>query len=699
MHKRRDRSRAATISPGPYIESPHIEELRLIAETHDLSSLRQLQMRINAEGESARIALRTEIDELQAIVRELDAVALLGALHVWDARGRLVLSAAQTHGFDAMIEFFAGLVTSQPEEQLVKYIGTPFDPQLVLDVENKLRTIANHQMAIDFAENLSHSSQSRIDNAIGLLKLERHFDRMAGFDPHLRRIAGGIFGLIDNQVEAEVGFKLTDSIRFADAYARRLIDYSRSAQEWVESVHPAFSGDSDDETRLQWMCTEMLMSCLSTAAPIELEIDTELSATIGISHESFSRLVSAMATPLGSQQIDDLHGENTIRYKPIIQLSTGEWIWHRPGDFLHGALEWAFEVASASESLRASFDQARQTVAERLPADVLAPIFGDRVHRNVKFPGAESPGEMDALIRLPGAYLVAECKGGRFTLPARRGAIGRVETHAKQIVTKGADQNQRAVQAIRNEHPLTDSSRRIVSVGGNDIGLTLIVTLDRIDPFNTHLGSPADENLDDRSWIIALADLLLIVEILPTPSEFFAYAMKRVEMVRTDAYRVIVEADALGAWCEDRFASFDPVAPNAFTLIDKTSDSINDYFAFAVVSDFSDFPEMQEGHLPPRPTSGVPTVVLDALARLFSANSPRWPTLCRLAFDVEPSEWRKLGPILEMVRAPHRVRGRYARKRLEQAQRGFLFARVLPLRVITSPAESADVADYLDVWP
>ena len=128
-----------------------------------------------------------------------------------------------------------------------------------------------------------------------------------------------------------------------------------------------------------------------------------------------------------------------------------------------------------------------------------------------------------------------ECKGGRFTAPARRGAPGRVETHAKEMIQKSADQNWRTAQAIKDELPLTDGRGQRVVVDKHGVSLGLIVTFDRIDPFNTLLGRPSTDSLDDRSWIIALADLLMIADILPSATEFFAYARKRVEMVRADS--------------------------------------------------------------------------------------------------------------------------------------------------------------------
>jgi len=199
-----------------------------------------------------------------------------------------------------------------------------------------------------------------------------------------------------------------------------------SANDELEHFHRPIDPDSDERAKIQWRVGHTLYFSLLAAAPVELEIVETLAPEIGISEEGFERLVASMATPLGSQVVEDLHGDNAIRTRPILQLTSGEWMWCRPGDFTHSVFDWALSVSSSSEKLTAAFDKARQTVAERLPQQVLGEVFGDRVHRNVTYPTDESDAETDTLVTLPGASVILESKGGRFTPPARRGAPKRV---------------------------------------------------------------------------------------------------------------------------------------------------------------------------------------------------------------------------------------------------------------------------------
>jgi hypothetical protein len=691
-----NRHRSGVERPEPYLSPPAIKALRELRGSADLGARESTRQQIVNEGIAARAKIDHEIEALRNMMRGSDPLHLYGALHMWDSCARNVLRGAELHGSDALLEFFAGLVTSQPEADTLANLGMPFDPQIVLDAENQLRTIAELQASIDFGEAFKRRPKSVIDNVIGMLLLERHFDRMSGFDRHLRRIADATFDRVDELAMTTLGYKLGDALRFADVHAQILLDHWQSTADRIAASHPPPDPEADESEKLQWMFTDMLALVLDAAAPVATLDDSEALATqLGLTAESFDKLTSALATPLGSQEVRDLHGDNTIRNHPIIQASTGQWMWCRPVDFVHSMLDWAFDMCQPFPDLLHSFDKARQHVAEELPGDVLKNIFGDdRVYLGVTYPDAESDAEADIIVALPGALLIVECKGGRITGPARRGAPKRVEKHVDDTIVKAANQNLRTATAIEAGLTLRDEKGRVVPVQQGDLSLGIICIFDRIDPFNTYLGRPSNGNLEDRSWIITLADLVLVADVLPTPAEFFAYVGRRVEMTRKDSHRVIVEADALGAWCEDRLTQFRPVAPGRFTLVDETSDLINDYFIQDDAAQEIPTESVTAGRVP-RPTANVPEVVLNALSRLLAAGNPLWAARCTQVFEIRPSEWRVFNRRLALVQHPESARARTDRKSLAHARRGFLVAGSLPVRFQTADGPSGDDEQFL----
>lgn len=684
-----------TEPPGSYLSPPAIKTLQSLRQSPDARSLGDARGRIVREGVAASESIDAAIESLRSLIGRSDPLHLYGALHMWDVRARSVLSGAELHGSDALLEFFAGVVTSQPEAEIVARLRSQFDPQIVLDAENQLRKIGELQASIDFGEAFRSPAKSPVDNVINLLTLERHFDRMAGFDRHLRRIACRVFDIVDSPASEILGFKLSDAIRFADLHSQTLQSMWEATAERIAESHTPLGTGADDAARMQWMLTDTLMFVLEAAAPVVVPTHNEAMAeSLGLTVASFEGLVSALATRVGSQQVEDLHSDNWVRNHPILQLSSGDWMWCRPVDFVHCLFDWAFDTCQPYPRLLQIFDKARQSVAERLPGEVLAEVFGqDRLYLNVTYPDAKSDAEADIVVCLPGVNLIVECKGGRITAAARRGAPKRVEKHAGEMITKAADQNLRAAEAIRAGLPLKDSRGRVLPVRRDDLNLTVICTFDRIDPFNTYLGRPKNGNLQDRSWTVTPADLLLIADVLPGPSEFFAYVRRRVEMVRADSHRVIVEADALGAWCEDRFSSVKPTVPGGFSLIDKTSDTVNDYFAFEAAA-----PEYTAGEHIPRPHAGVPEAILNALGHLLAANDHDWMERTKQTFGIRPADWRIFNRRLTLAMDPASVTGRTGRKNLAQAKRGFIVAGSLPIKFTSGEgAEHCDQFLIVDV--
>jgi len=197
-----------------YIAPPAISGVQGFVENPSEEAFNRLRASAAKEGHAGESSIGEEISKLSAITEHVDVLHLLSALHTFDTFRRYRVSGADGWGADAMLDFFAGVITSRPETDVVPYISEPLNPQVLLDVDNKLRVIANLQMSIDMAQAYSKVPDSPVDSAIGLLKLEHHFDRMSGFEPHLRRIAAAVFEIVDDRAVSELGFRFSDAIRF-----------------------------------------------------------------------------------------------------------------------------------------------------------------------------------------------------------------------------------------------------------------------------------------------------------------------------------------------------------------------------------------------------------------------------------------------------------------------------------------------------
>lgn len=673
-------TRARKPSQVSYISEPSLDGLPVTMRTSysDPAARHRFARQTIEAGQAAQAALPQRIERVRDLIGRVDAARVFGALHVWDAMRRDSLRGPENFGSDAMLEFFAGLVTSIPEADILDRIDKKFDPQYTWTIDAALREIANLQSRVDLADALDRPVSPRI-SALRLLRSEHHFDRMSGFDAHLRRVAAAVFERVDDSAVQQIGFKLSDSLRFADAYTRLRSTHGDQVAERLDRDHPPPSPGSNTDEQVQWMMVHTSVFIHMAAAPWELEVGEELAAELDMTADSFERLVTAMATPLGSRHVDNLDASNPLRYRPILRMADGQWMWCRPADFTHGLLDWAFETCKDFPQLLAKFGKARQDIAEQLPAQILSPLFGERTHPNVHYTVDNATPDIDVLVALPGTAIITECKGGRFTAPARRGAPGRVETHAKQIVDKAADQNARTMKAISTGSRLKARGGPVVALGKDDLCLSVIVTLDRVDPFSTHLGRPSTHSSADRSWVITLSDLLMIAQILPTAAEFFAYVRERVHQVRTESHLVLVEADALGAWCDDRMTTGTPMAPGQPIIVSTTSDAMNNYFTDPAAGAAPQPGE--DGSTTPAPSTRIPPEVLRALDRLLESGATCWADRCIQVASVLPREWRPLQRVISNSRQPDHSLGRDARKNIRRARSGYMLAGKLPIRL------------------
>ncbi len=85
----------------------------------------------------------------------------------------------------------------------------------------------------------------------------------------------------------------------------------------------------------------------------------------------------------------------------------------------------------------------------------------------------------------------------------------------------------------------------------------IVVTLERVDPFAMMISEIHQPNDDSPQrpldvWMVALADLLAVTDVLETPHELFAYIDTRTRVTQRGYPTIMMETDALAAWCNDR---------------------------------------------------------------------------------------------------------------------------------------------------
>jgi hypothetical protein len=158
-------------TPLSYIERLDLKTMRAVLRTPLGSRERQkFWDQHSRAADAARAQLPIEVEALSTRVHEVDGLKLLGAAHALDSMRRSSLPGDANFGSDAMLELLAGVVATVPEATLVPNIDVPFNPQLLYDVDAKLRKIANMESQVRFMAALENSAGGDDSGVIGLLR-------------------------------------------------------------------------------------------------------------------------------------------------------------------------------------------------------------------------------------------------------------------------------------------------------------------------------------------------------------------------------------------------------------------------------------------------------------------------------------------------------------------------------------------------
>jgi hypothetical protein len=228
---------------------------------------------------------------------------------------------------------------------------------------------------------------------------------------------------------------------------------------------------------------------------------------------------------------------------------------------------------------------------------------------------------------------VVEAKAGRFTDAARRGAPDRVKKKSRELIDKALDQNARTITHLRNgAQDLRDKNKRRLTIPNSPHIVSVIVTLDRVDPFATHMpdGGKRGGVPDDGTWLVNLADLIMVADVLRHPCRVLHLRRnprpdqqdrRATDLRRGRRARLLVRAPHHAP----------PAPPWRLIFLDTTSQAMNHYYTF-VPTDIRPEP-------PPRPASGIPPEVLSALDEVLDQRPEDWHGLATEALAVPAARW------------------------------------------------------------
>jgi hypothetical protein len=625
---------------------------------------------------AAQLATRGAHETFEELKHRMTASNPLRFFLLIDALQRMMrMKGASAHGYDPLQELVGGILTSLDPQTVMSRRYAEIREDDFTAMELLVRQLAAHASQARVGDYLEDEDDRGVDTRF-LLAAEEQFDRTAGYTENLRAIASDVLTQLDD-LEPEIGFRLSDVVRAADA---QLDDQLTRLQVVHDGIHQA-SRESEDAAPTSGESTAFA-ALERVASVIEHNPVPVIAAALSVDLDVASRLVDSFATPLGTQQVVSLTRSNRLRQFPAIKLPDGTYIWTSPQDCLHEILEWAdlYLADRARPAWRQRLSRARAATTERLTAQALASVYGaDRVIRNLEYCEADGSWiETDVVIDLGAAAVIVEAKSQRITPQGRSATAGRVRTKVEEFLVRPLSQTSRASCALL-EGALVRARRRELPRMKPSVVRRLIVNLDRVDPFVTHahrLVSAAvndSDVLETDAWIVSLADLLTVTHLLRTSTELWAYHGKRAAQTATGSPVIFMESDALGAWIKSREGAWPTQEGQLFQLA-FSSEEINAYY------NYRDFVSRGAGvEAVPPPTSCIPDEVLRTMTSLIDNDS--WAEAADAIANVPPAEWGRFRRDMQRLTATPRTRSQ--RRSLAAVERGIEYGK--EPRVIIKP--------------
>jgi hypothetical protein len=468
-------------------------------------------------------ALGPAVEELRAIMAAHEPVELISSI-VIPASMRFAglhdafSDATDTVTWAAKIEYLVGVALSVPP-------GAGSTPlavsQRAMNLVSDVFDAVHAQQMLDSFDR-PRGSNAAFDAALFLLRMEHLFDRMPGYAVHLERIDAEIFDRHGDFYIDTIGFNPADVIRVVRRHSAAIQARGNLAMKDAQRLR---NRDPDGSA----LAVAGLLEALTdsrTWNPDEVARDTQIDAG------QISLMLAFFSTTFGAQPEFRLPTDrNLARTNPAIALGSRTYFVPDPWTLAAAVHDRLAQLASTGAQLQ-RYRRHREQGHQRLVANAFRAVFPDAIVTEGQHYVSDSDGagEIDVLVALEWP-LIIEAKAHGLTPSGRRGAPGRVERVVSEVIEKALQQTRRAVTYVVEEgqraFAVKQGAATIGLLPDRIVGATeIIVTFERIDPLA--MQGPATVGQAARSvWVVSIADLLMVADILNVPSELHHYARTR----------------------------------------------------------------------------------------------------------------------------------------------------------------------------
>ena len=321
---------------------------------------------------------------------------------------------------------------------------------------------------------------------------------------------------------------------------------------------------------------------------------------------------------LSGYETEHLHLSNPVWEKPLVKLGDGEYFCALPSGFFSFVMPCMEAVLSP---FSAAVSDRRAEYLESKVAEIVKRRFpASNAKSNFKWVEDQRTYETDLIVFIDSFALVIECKSGKVTSPALRGAPDRLRKHIQELLIDPNVQSSRLKTCIE----FLSSNPTVADPISQQIGydLTKVHKIVRVSVCLEDFGTIQSnlKQLEDSGWLptdfvpcptMNLADFETIFDILEHPVQILHYLIKR-EAIETSIIYLADEIDLLGLYLTTLLDIGD-VEPNIELALTGMSASLDTYYN-----------SLDAGVMLAKPRPEVSPLFASIFSQLEQRNPDRW---------------------------------------------------------------------------
>ena len=586
--KRPDRNRQRPVSNARKNGEVQAPTLSLFPNPFERFSDEQRRLVIEEFAKKSEEHYQQALSDLKALLRRHNPLLLLSIM----ASYGLWVPVDQTKGVTKLdsdceiypfhVEILQALALQIEPADLSR---TPFGPDVSMQAWEKIRTLCHARMFRQFDPDGMDlpDDEKTVLLAQQLIRGNTQAVRNWGYHSQIKRIGRELYWPFDAQLLEFRGFTASDVFNVFEmmvtevesrqtARHRTLGELFRSsgtdARLLVESYHELIGlGREDAERFIEGLNVEeapldvvrsMVLSHHDLRLPTLYTFSASgLAASLGIDEDRVSAILDEFALAWGTlseHETEHIHLANPVWEKPLVELGNGEYFCPLPVGFFSFVIPCMEAVLSP---FAAAISDRRAEYLESKVAEIVATRFpGSSTKRNFKWVEDGTPYETDLIAFIDSFALVIECKSGKVTPPALRGAPGRLRRHIQELLIDPNLQSSRLKRRFEYLSSNPSASDPMRDEVGYDLSKVRHVV--RVSVCLEDFGSIQSslKQLEDTGWLpesfapcptMNLADFETVFDILEHPVQILHYVLKREEVEASVGY-MANELELLGLY-------------------------------------------------------------------------------------------------------------------------------------------------------